>query len=117
MNRLKLLYIHQILTTETDEQHSITLDELRQRLADKGITAERKALYKDLDALRSFGVHIVSRKAAQTTYYVPLHWRQVSALLPGAAPLPLHSEQVTCLGREILISSPLAAWANVMVRL
>ena len=54
MNRLKLLYIHQILTTETDEQHSITLDELRQRLADKGITAERKALYKDLDALRPF---------------------------------------------------------------
>ena len=76
MNRLKLLYIHQILTTETDEQHSITLDELRQRLADKGITAERKALYKDLDALRSFGVHIVSRKAAQTTYYVPSNtWR------------------------------------------
>jgi len=30
------------------------------------------------------------------TWPLPPHWRHVSALLPGAAPLPLHSEQVTC---------------------
>ena len=51
------------------------------------------------------------------TWPVPWHWGQVSGLLPGAAPLPEQSGQVTCLGRVRGISSPVAACSNVTFRL
>lgn len=68
--RLKLVYLQQIFQQETDELHGLTLEALITRLADYGIQAERKALYKDLAALKEYGMDIVSIKEARTVYYL-----------------------------------------------
>ena len=41
--KLKLLYLYQILLQRTDENHKLTTDELRAALERCGITAERTA--------------------------------------------------------------------------
>ena len=49
--KLKLLYLCQILTQQTDEEHPMTVQELISQLARYDIQAERKSVYDDLDAL------------------------------------------------------------------
>ena len=48
--KLKLLYLCQILTQQTDEEHPMTVQELISQLARYDIQAERKSVYDDLDA-------------------------------------------------------------------
>ena len=56
--KLKLLYLMQFLIEYTDENHTLNASELVERLTDKGITAERKSIYRDIELLRSFGIDI-----------------------------------------------------------
>ena len=53
--KLKLLYLYQILLQRTDEEHPITVPQLIGELDLRGIRAERKSVYDDLEALRLFG--------------------------------------------------------------
>ena len=58
--KFKLLYLYRILMEETDEEHVLTTPQLIEKLAAKGIKAERKSIYADLAALRDeFGVDII----------------------------------------------------------
>ncbi|MCI8366061.1 MAG: WYL domain-containing protein [Eggerthellaceae bacterium] len=57
-SKLKTLYVMRILQEETDAEHGLTMRQIIERLADYGITAERKALYRDFDALREVGFDI-----------------------------------------------------------
>lgn len=69
--KLKLLYIMQFLLEETDENHTITVNQIIQKLADLGITAERRSVYDDLELLRdSYGLDIEKRKTKTHDYYV-----------------------------------------------
>lgn len=56
--KLKTLYLRRILEEETDAEHGLSMRQLLERLADYGIKAERKGVYRDLDALREFGVDV-----------------------------------------------------------
>ena len=49
--KLKLLYLYQILLQRTDEEHPITVPQLIGELDLRGIRAERKSVYDDLEAL------------------------------------------------------------------
>ena len=69
LSKLRVLYLAQILEHETDERHALTLTELTERLEARGVGAERRALYRDLDALRAFGMDVISVKAEGTTRY------------------------------------------------
>ena len=60
--KLKLLYIAQILLERTDEEHAITTQELIDTLEQYGIRAERKSIYTDIDALIDFGMDIIKIK-------------------------------------------------------
>lgn len=68
--RLKILYLYKILTEQTDEEHSISMPEIIRQLEECGISAGRKALYEDIEALRSFGVDIVSGRGSNAGYAV-----------------------------------------------
>ena len=58
--KFKLLYLYKILMEETDEEHVLTTPQLIEKLAAKGIKAERKSIYADLAALKDeFGVDII----------------------------------------------------------
>ena len=42
----------------TDERHRMTVPELLEELQRRGITAERKGIYRDIDALIQYGADI-----------------------------------------------------------
>lgn len=67
--KMKLLYLLQILLTMTDDEHGLTLSQLLSQLEQRNITAERKSIYDDFEALRHYGIDIESRKENRTTVY------------------------------------------------
>ena len=68
--KLKILYLVQLLLQKTDENHQLTVQEMIDELASRGISAERKSIYADLEALRQFGLDVVQSKGKSTGYYV-----------------------------------------------
>ncbi|NCB42788.1 MAG: WYL domain-containing protein [Clostridia bacterium] len=68
--KLKLLYLMRILLEKTDENHQMTVAEMIQELSSFGISAERKSIYDDLEALRLFGLDVEQVRSAGTGYYV-----------------------------------------------
>lgn len=68
--KLKLLYLMKILLEKTDEENTMTINEMISELDKYGIAAERKSIYDDLEALRHYGIDITSRKTKTTDYFV-----------------------------------------------
>lgn len=67
--KCKLLYIVKILSEQTDENHTISTQELIRQLAEYQIGAERKSIYNDIEQLRQFGYDIVQSKDRQGVGY------------------------------------------------
>lgn len=67
--KLRLLYLYKILMEQTDEQHSMTLQDITKELKAYGIDVERKTFYADIEALRTFGVDIIGTQESRTYYY------------------------------------------------
>lgn len=55
---LRLLYLLDIFREETDEAHRLTVPQLVDALAERDIAAERKSIYRDIQALIEYGVDI-----------------------------------------------------------
>ena len=64
--KLKLLYLMRILLQRTDESHPMTVAEMIAALSAYDISAERKSIYADLEALRLFGIDIIQTKSKTT---------------------------------------------------
>ena len=56
--KLKLLYLKQFFEEQTDEDHSATMPQILAYLEAKGIHAERKSIYADLDYLADYGMEV-----------------------------------------------------------
>lgn len=57
--KLRVLYVMQILLRYSDEEHPISQAEISERLNAYGIQADRKSIYDDIKVLNEFGVEIV----------------------------------------------------------
>lgn len=68
--KLKLLYIVEILEKESDEEHPMSTQELINRLAEFDIKAERKAIYNDMECLCDFGYDIINIPGKNGGYYL-----------------------------------------------
>lgn len=68
--KLKILYLMEFLLQQTDEKHSVTVQDMIEHLAGRGIAAERKSIYSDLEVLRTYGLNIVSARGKGGHYYV-----------------------------------------------
>ena len=68
--KLKLLYLMQMLLERSDENHPLTVQDMIDELSQHDISAERKSIYADLEALRVFGLDIVQSKGKSTGYYI-----------------------------------------------
>lgn len=66
--RLKLLYLAKIFQEETDENAGLTMPQIIDRLREYGISAERKALYRDIKALCDFGMDIQRYRRSPVQY-------------------------------------------------
>lgn len=67
--KLKLLYLKDYLLANTDENHAVTVSDMKNYLENCGIPAERKSLYDDIDTLRESGLDIVSEKRDRNVWY------------------------------------------------
>ena len=67
--RLKLFYLMEIFSAETDDEHMLTLAQIIEKLKAYGVNVERKTLYQDFDILREYGFDIVGVKAQRNFYY------------------------------------------------
>ena len=68
--RARPLYLAKLLQERTDEDHTLTVSEIIEYLARQGISAERKAVYDDLELLRTIGMDIVHTKTKTHNYYL-----------------------------------------------
>ncbi|NGM18187.1 WYL domain-containing protein [Eggerthellaceae bacterium zg-887] len=56
--KLKLLYLMKLFGEETDEVHGVTMNRILEYLSERGISAERKSVYRDIHTLREFGFDV-----------------------------------------------------------
>ena len=57
--KLKLLYILEMLRQKTDENHPISTKDIIAELARHDIEAERKSIYRDIEILQEAGVDVI----------------------------------------------------------
>ena len=57
--KLKIIYIMEYLLKNSDEEHAVTTSQIIAYLKSHNITAERKTIYSDIEALRDFGLDII----------------------------------------------------------
>ncbi len=67
--KLKMLYLVKILSEETDDSHSLTMEEIIKRLTDAGVNADRRTLYRDFEELKIFGLDIIKEKRDRNCFY------------------------------------------------
>lgn len=68
--KIKLMYLAEIFRTKTDEMHPLSMKDIIILLTDKGISAERKALYDDIELLKTeFDMDICDRREGSVTVY------------------------------------------------
>ncbi|MEG1397629.1 MAG: WYL domain-containing protein [Raoultibacter sp.] len=79
--KLKMLCLAKMLLEETDDEHGLSMPAIVERLAEQGIAAERKALYRDIALLRDFGLDIITRKGTRTEYAIGVRRFEFQELL------------------------------------
>ena len=62
--------MYKILWENTDEDHKITVNEIIHQLKGYGISAERKAIYSDIELLQQYGLDIICEKQQANNYFV-----------------------------------------------
>ena len=67
--KLKLYYLSRIMLEKTDDEHMITMPEIKKALEAYNVTADRKSLYDDMEALRVLGIDVIGEKVGKNFYY------------------------------------------------
>lgn len=70
ISKERLLALLKILFEQTDDQQGLTMEEILSALEDAGISAERKALYRDFDALCKAGIEVSRQRCKPVCYYL-----------------------------------------------
>ncbi len=68
--KLKLLYIVKILKEYSDEEHPLSAIEICDYLSKFDVTAERKAIYDDVEQLIDFGYDIIKTRLPKSGYFL-----------------------------------------------
>lgn len=79
--KLKILYIMDYLTQNTDAEHPASMRDILDYLEKNGISAERKSVYDDMEALRVYGLDVETAGEGRSTgYYVASRTFQLAEL-------------------------------------
>lgn len=68
--KIKILYLIQMLMQNTDSEHVLNMQEIIGWLDEKGIKSERKSIYDDFDTIRQFGIQVRFKKSTPSGYYI-----------------------------------------------
>lgn len=69
LQKLKILYVMDYLLKESDENHPVSTSQIIAELDRRGVAAERKSIYDDLEALRFYGLDIIKTGDGRTARY------------------------------------------------
>lgn len=69
-DKLRLFHLARFLEENTDPEHPVTIEQIRQMLARHGISASRQTLYADMDDLRLLGYDIICSRSTKNEYYL-----------------------------------------------
>ena len=78
--KMKLFYLAELFWKRTDENHVISMKEMIAYLGEKGILAERKSIYDDIEVLKEIGFSIAHKKTRPAGYYLERHFFEQSDL-------------------------------------
>lgn len=67
--KFKLYYLAKIMLEKTDEEHYITMPEIKEQLARYDVTAERKSIYNDLRDLEKLGIEVEGEPIGKGYHY------------------------------------------------
>lgn len=67
---LRLVYLIDIFTRQTDENHTYSAVQLCDMLSQYGIACERKSIYRDVEDLKEYGFDIVNVRTPNRGYYL-----------------------------------------------
>ena len=68
--KLKVLYIMDALKEKGEKGEPLSMQEILKMLESHSISAERKSIYDDMEALRQYGLDIQYRRPAPSGYYL-----------------------------------------------
>lgn len=68
--KLKILHLMEIFKEHTDENHGLTMAQIIALLKERGIPAERKGIYRDIESLKEFGMDIEQCRGKEITYHL-----------------------------------------------
>ena len=94
--KLKLLYLWKILLEKTDDVNGITTQQIVEELAYLGIDAERKGIYRDMNALRDFG-YAIEQRGGKEWYLAtrPMDLQEMIMLVDAVQSSPFLTEEMT----------------------
>lgn len=93
--KLKTLRILQMLFEQTDSTHGLTTQEIIDNLAAQGIPAERKAIYRDIEILKQFGLAIEHPNDRWRLTERPLQLEELIMLVDAVQSSPFLTEEIT----------------------
>ena len=67
--KFKLYRLAQIMLEQTDDEHYITMPEIKEALARYDITADRKSIYADLRDLEVLGIEVEGEPVGKSYHY------------------------------------------------
>ena len=68
--KLKLIYILDILKRYSDEENPLNANDIAEKLAEYNITAERKSIYNDLTCLEQYGCDIIKATKPKRGWFI-----------------------------------------------
>ena len=68
--KIKLFYIVDILKKHSDENHPLNATQICEKLSYEGITAERKAVYDDIECLINYGFDIIKTRSPKNGFFL-----------------------------------------------
>ena len=68
--KIKIVALLDILKCESNENNPLSAEDICKRLSELGISAERKAIYSDIEALIDYGFDILHTRGVKSGYYL-----------------------------------------------
>lgn len=69
-SKLKTLYLCDILREKTDEDHPMSAADICKELDDRGVAAERKSIYANLEVLRQYNLDVVKTSTPKKGFFL-----------------------------------------------
>ena len=68
-NRHRILYLLKFFQEKSDEKNGVTIRDMQSYLMSKGINADRRTLYRDIEELRTIGYDIIAQRGKGECLY------------------------------------------------